>query len=76
VIVFCLNVIGVFGAFTLPYLLGPAQPMMMGVSMQQTFNNYQDRIGALTQAVITFLVCGAVGVLYVRTVTRPRGGHV
>jgi|SRR5581483_4658305 ABC-type spermidine/putrescine transport system permease subunit I len=72
VIVFCLNVIGVFGAFTIPYLLGPAQPMMMGVSMQQTFNNYQDRIGALTQAVITFLFCALVGILYVRTVSRAR----
>lgn len=70
VIVFCLNVIGLFGAFTIPYLLGPAQPMMMGVSMQQSFNNYQDRIGALTQAVITFAFCAVVGILYVRTVTR------
>ena len=70
VIVFYLNVIGVFGAFTLPYLLGPAQPMMMGVSMQQTFNNYADRVGALTQAVITFLICAVVGLLYVRTITR------
>lgn len=72
VIIFCLNVIGVFGSFTLPYLLGPAQPMMMGVSMQQTFNNYLDRIGALTQAVITFIFCASVGLLYVRTVTRRR----
>jgi ABC-type spermidine/putrescine transport system permease subunit I len=71
IIVFCLNVIGVFGSFTIPYLLGPAQPMMMGVSMQQTFNNYQDRTGALTQAVITFAFCAVVGLLYVRTVTRP-----
>jgi putative spermidine/putrescine transport system permease protein len=75
VIVFCLNVIGVFGSFTIPYLLGPAQPMMMGVSMQQTFNNYLDRIGALTQAVITFVICAAVGLLYVRTVTRRREEH-
>lgn len=75
VIVFCLNVIGVFGAFTLPYLLGPAQPMMMGVSMQQSFNNYADRVGALTQAVITFLISAAVGLLYVRTITR-RGERV
>lgn len=71
-IVFCLNVIGVFGAFTIPYLLGPAQPMMMGVSMQQTFNVYLDHPGAETQAVITFLICAVVGILYVRTVTRPR----
>ena len=76
VIVFCLNVIGVFGSFTIPYLLGPAQPMMMGVSMQQTFNNYLDRIGALTQAVITFAFCAVVGLLYVRTVTRPKTEHV
>ncbi len=70
VIVFCLNVIGVFGAFTIPYLLGGAQPMMMGVSMQQTFGNFQDRIGALTQAVVTFLFCAVVGLLYIRTVSR------
>ncbi len=75
VIVFCLNVIGVFGSFTIPYLLGPAQPMMMGVSMQQTFNNYKDRIGALTQAVITFAFCASVGLLYVRTVTRSQQEH-
>lgn len=72
VIVFCLNVIGMFGAFTIPYLIGGAQPMMMGVSMQQTFNQYQDLIGALSQAVLTFVICAGVGVLYVRTVTRTR----
>jgi putative spermidine/putrescine transport system permease protein len=70
VIVFCLNVIGVFGAFTIPYLLGGAQPMMMGVSMAQTFGGFQDRVGALTQAVITFLFCAVVGLVYIRTVSR------
>jgi ABC-type spermidine/putrescine transport system permease subunit I len=70
VIVFCLNVIGVFGAFTIPYLLGGAAPMMMGVSMQETFGSFQDRIGALTQAVITFMICAVVGLLYIRTVSR------
>lgn len=71
IIVFCLNVIGVFGSFTLPYLIGPAQPMMMGVSMQQTYNGYKDHIGALTQAVISFIFCASVGIIYVRTVSRP-----
>jgi putative spermidine/putrescine transport system permease protein len=74
-IVFCLDVIDVFGSFTIPYLLGPAQPMMLGVSMQHTFTGYKDPIGALTQAVITFVCCIAVGLLYVRTVTRPRQEH-
>ncbi|MBX7213250.1 MAG: ABC transporter permease subunit [Thermoflexales bacterium] len=72
-IVFCLNVIGVFGAFTIPYLIGPAAPQMMGVYMRQTFDEYLDRPGAETQAVITFVLCALVGVLYVRTVTRRRG---
>lgn len=71
-IAFCLNVIGIFGAFTLPYLLGPAQPQMLGVYMQQTYSEYQDRTGAETQAVITFLISAVVGILYVRTVTRQR----
>lgn len=71
-IVFCLNIIGTFGAFTLPYLLGPAAPQMMGVYMQQTYGNYQDRTGAETQAVITFLFSAVVGILYVRTVTKQR----
>ena len=71
-IVFCLNVIGTFGAFTLPYLLGPAAPQMMGVYMQQTYGEYQDRAGAETQAVITFLFSAVVGILYVRTVTQQR----
>ncbi len=72
-IVFCLNVIGIFGSFTIPYLLGPAAPQMMGVYMQQTFSEYLDRSGAETQAVLSFLFCSVIGILYVRTVTRRRG---
>jgi len=69
-IVFCLNVIGVFGAFTLPYLLGPAQPQMLGVSMQHTYADYLDKTAAETQAVLSFVVCATVGVLYVRTIAK------
>ncbi|MFN8443159.1 MAG: ABC transporter permease subunit [Caldilineaceae bacterium] len=69
-IAFCLNVIGIFGAFTIPYLLGPAQPQMMGVFMLQTYSEYLDKIGAETQAVITFLFCALVGILYVRTIVK------
>lgn len=74
-IVFCLNVIGIFGSFTIPYLLGPAAPQMMGVYMQQTYGEYQDRAGAETQAVITFLFSAVVGILYVRTVTQQHAGR-
>ncbi len=71
-IVFCLNVIGIFGAFTIPYLLGPAQPQMLGVMMLQTYTDFLDKTQAETQAVLSFVICAAVGVLYVRTIAQKK----
>ncbi len=71
-IAFSLNFLGIFGSYTVPYLLGPAAPQMMGVFMQQTFGQYRRPDDAETQAVITFLICSVVGFLYVRTVAKQR----
>lgn len=71
-IAFSLNFLGIFGAYTVPYLLGPAAPQMMGVYMQQTFGQYRRPDDAETQAVITFIICSMVGLLYVRTVAKQR----
>lgn len=71
-IVFSLNFLGIFGSYTIPYLLGPAAPQMMGVFMQQTFGQYRRPDDAETQAVITFIICAFVGFLYVRTVASQR----
>lgn len=71
-IVFSLNFLGIFGSYTIPYLLGPAAPQMMGVFMQQTFGQYRRPDEAETQAVITFLICAFIGFLYVRTVASQR----
>ncbi|PJF25783.1 MAG: spermidine/putrescine ABC transporter permease [Phototrophicales bacterium] len=71
-IAFSLNFLGIFGSYTIPYLLGPAAPQMMGVFMQQTFGQYRRPDDAETQAVITFIICAFVGFLYVRTVARQR----
>ncbi len=71
-IAFSLNFLGIFGSYTVPYLLGPAAPQMMGVFMQQTFGQYRRPDDAETQAVITFLICSLVGLLYVRTVASQR----
>jgi len=71
-IVFSLNFLGIFGSYTVPYLLGPAAPQMMGVFMQQTFGQYRRPDDAETQAVITFIICSMVGLLYVRTVAKQR----
>lgn len=71
-IAFALNFLGVIGAFTLPYLLGPAAPQMMGPFMQRTFYNVLNPDAAETQAVITFLLCSLVGFLYVRSAVRQQ----
>jgi hypothetical protein len=45
---------------------------MMGVFMQQTFSQYRRPDEAETQAVITFIICSMIGLLYVRTVAKQR----
>jgi len=74
-IVICLNFIGIFGSYTLPYLIGPAAPQVMGVLMQNTYNQFFAPLEAQTQAVITFLACAIVGLLYIRTIIRQRAGQ-
>ncbi|KAB0678505.1 ABC transporter permease [Aureimonas leprariae] len=68
------SVLGIFSAFTLPYVLGPASPEMMGPFMQRTFADLNDPRMAVTQAVITFGFCLAFGLFYVRAIARNRSG--
>jgi len=74
-IVFSLNFMGLFGSYTLPYLLGPAAPQMMGVYMQRTLGDFLDTSAAETQAVISFIICAAAGFVYVWSVSRQRKGE-
>lgn len=74
-IAFCLNFIGNFGAYTIPYLLGPAAPQTMGVYMQQTLQGYQQPLDAETQAVITFAICLVVGLFYISAIARSQLGR-
>ena len=67
------SVLGIFSSFTLPYLLGPASPEMMGPFMNRTFREVNDPLNAITQAVITFGFCIAFGLFYVRSVARNQG---
>lgn len=64
------TVLSIFSAFTLPYVLGPAAPEMMGPFMQRTFRDLGDPVAALTQAVIAFGFCIVFGLFYVRSVAR------
>ncbi|KQX43042.1 spermidine/putrescine ABC transporter permease [Devosia sp. Root436] len=65
-------VLGIFSAFTLPYVLGPAAPEMMGPFMQRTFRELYEPRTAITQAVITFGFCIVFGLFYVRSVAKNR----
>ncbi len=65
-------ILGIFSAFTFPYLLGPAAPEMMGPFMQRTFSILYDPVQARTQAVITFLFCAAAGLFYVHSIAKNR----
>ena len=66
------SVLGIFSAFTLPYVLGPAAPEMMGPFMQRTFRELFDPQNAITQAVVAFLFCIVFGLFYVRSVAKNR----
>jgi ABC-type spermidine/putrescine transport system permease subunit I len=66
------QVLNIFSAFTLPYVLGPAAPEMMGPFMQRTFKELNNPTGAVTQAVIAFVFCVVFGLFYVRSVARNR----
>lgn len=65
-------ILGLFSAFTLPYLLGPTVPEMMGPFMRRTIIDVDDPLQARTQAVVTFAICAAFAFFYVRSVARKR----
>ncbi|WP_224702031.1 ABC transporter permease [Devosia aquimaris] len=72
-VVVSFTMLGLFASFTLPYVLGPASPEMMGPFMQRTFRDLRNPEMALTQATITMVFCIAFGLFYVRAVARNRG---
>ncbi len=62
--------IGIFGSFTIPYLVGGNAPQMLGVTMTNYLTQYLRRTESVTIAVIAFVIAAAVGVIYVVSVSR------
>jgi putative spermidine/putrescine transport system permease protein len=62
--------IGIFGSFTIPYLVGGNAPQMLGVTMTNYLTQYLRRTESATIAVIAFTIAAAVGVIYVASVSR------
>jgi ABC-type spermidine/putrescine transport system permease subunit I len=64
------NFLQIFGAFTVPYILGPAAPQMMSIFMQRTFSELRLADASSTQAAVTFLVCLVAGAVYAAILFR------
>ena len=70
-------IIGNIGSFTIPYLVGPSAPQMLGVLMYNTFSAYDQPQQAEAMAILLFLVALVVGYAYIRLTLqqeRRKGG--
>lgn len=65
VIVATFTGVGVLGSFTVPYMVGPASPTMLGVQMVTTYNTYQQPQDAQVMAVVLFALAILIGWAYV-----------
>ncbi|NJM83808.1 MAG: ABC transporter permease subunit [Tabrizicola sp.] len=70
IIAFALVFLGTIGSYTIPYLLGPPAPEMMGVYIARTMGNLQRPDEAAVQAVILLAIASVVGLIYIATMAR------
>lgn len=69
---FTLVFLGCFGGYTVPYLLGPNSPQMLGVVVSETMGSYLESQQASAISVIMFLICSVVASIYVINMTRSK----
>jgi ABC-type spermidine/putrescine transport system permease subunit I len=71
-------IIGNVGSFTIPYLVGPNAPQMLGVLMYNSFSAYDQPQQAEAMAILMFLMALVVGFIYIRVNLRQerRGSGV
>jgi ABC-type spermidine/putrescine transport system permease subunit I len=65
VIVATFTGVGVLGSFTVPFMIGPTSPTMLGVQLVTTYNSYQRPQQAQAMAVVLFVLAIAIGWGYV-----------
>ncbi|KAB8195780.1 ABC transporter permease subunit [Nonomuraea phyllanthi] len=66
--------IGVLGSFTVPYLIGPNAPNMLGVSMAQYYQSFNQAQQAVVMAVVVFVLAAGIGYFYVRANAKSARG--
>lgn len=57
---------GTLGTYTIPYIMGPSTPQMLGVAMTSSYTSYGQPQAAEIMAVVVFLLAAVFSVLYVR----------
>lgn len=65
VIVATFTGIGVIGSFTVPYLIGPSSPNMLGPAMANYFQAFNQAQQATVMAVVVFVLAAGIGAAYV-----------
>ncbi|MGH9107477.1 MAG: ABC transporter permease [Acidimicrobiales bacterium] len=63
-IVFCFTAVGVLGSFTVPYIVGPSSPLLLGVDAVDTFASYNEPQQAAVIGFTIFVLAGLIGCLY------------
>jgi ABC-type spermidine/putrescine transport system permease subunit I len=57
---------GTLGTYTIPYIVGPSAPQMLGVAMTNSYTAYGLPQAAEIMAIVVFLLAAVFSVLYVR----------
>jgi ABC-type spermidine/putrescine transport system permease subunit I len=57
---------GTLGTYTIPFIMGPSSPQMLGVAMTNAYSSYGQPQAAEAMSVVVFLLAAAFSVIYVR----------
>lgn len=76
-VVFCFTAVGALGSFTVPYIVGPSAPLMLGVDAANTFQSYNEPQQAAVLGFCIFVLALLIGALYAvgsrKPTSRKRG---
>lgn len=63
-VVFCFTAVGVLGSFTVPYIIGPSSPVLLGVDAVSTFSSYNEPQQAAVIGFTIFVLAACIGCIY------------
>ena len=63
-VVFCFTAVGALGSFTVPYIVGPSSPVMLGVDAVNTYTAYNQPQQAAVIGFTIFVLAALIGCVY------------